>query len=131
MVIKSSLSIFAAFAIFAGIANAQLVSQKFAFVAGKTVTGSTPVLAANIYSKDKGYGFEPGSQIFCKLGTDNCSNDKPFYFSVAVPEGNYRVTVTFGDKTAATSTVIKAELRRLMLESVDTQKGKFVTKSFI
>src|SRR5262249_10253624 len=56
---------------------------------------------------------------------------KPFYFSAAVPEGNYKVTVTFGDKTEATQTIVKAELRRLMLEGVETKAGQFLTESFV
>ena len=30
---------------------------------------------------------------------DFCTSATPFYFSVALPEGNYKVTVTFGDRT--------------------------------
>ncbi len=57
--------------------------------------------------------------------------DNPFFFSVDVPEGNYRVTVTLGNKYAETNTTIKAESRRLMLENVNTPKGKFVKRSFV
>jgi lysophospholipase L1-like esterase len=48
-----------------------------------------------------------------------------------VPEGNYKVTVTFGDYKEPTATTVKAELRRLMLEKVETKAGEFITKSFI
>jgi hypothetical protein len=34
-------------------------------------------------------------------------SSKPFCFSVAVPEGNYRVTVTLGDPTADAITTVK------------------------
>ena len=54
-------------------------------------------------------------------------SDKPFLFSVKVPEGNYRVTVTLGDAAGESLTTIKAELRRLMLEKVHTDSGKFKT----
>jgi lysophospholipase L1-like esterase len=80
----------------------------------------TPVSAAETYDPAKGYGFEPG---FAPDG------DKPFLFSVKVPEGNYRVTVTLGDAKARTS--VKAESRRLMLWGVETGKGRFDTRSFI
>jgi lysophospholipase L1-like esterase len=49
---------------------------------------------------------------------------------VALPEGNYSVTVTLGDADTATITTIKAELRRLMWQRVETAPGKFVTRSF-
>ena len=51
-------------------------------------------------------------------------------FSTPLPEGNYRVSVTFGGRKATTTTV-KAEARRLMLEDVRTRPGKSVVKSFI
>jgi lysophospholipase L1-like esterase len=55
----------------------------------------------------------------------------PFYFSVAVSEGNYRVTVVLGDAAAPSATVVRAESRRLMLETARTAAGEFVTRSFI
>lgn len=56
----------------------------------------------------------------------------PQYLSVKVPEeGNYRVTVTLGDPDAPAVTTVKAELRRLMLENVHTDAGKFETRSFL
>ena len=47
-----------------------------------------------------------------------------------VEEGNYDVTMRFGDPAAATSTTIKAESRRLMIEKVETEPGKFETRTF-
>ncbi|MET3436122.1 rhamnogalacturonan acetylesterase [Sphingomonas sp. 1185] len=55
----------------------------------------------------------------------------PHLFSVAVPPGNYAVTVTLGDSARASDTTIKAESRRLMLEAVRTRAGEFVTRRFI
>jgi lysophospholipase L1-like esterase len=52
-------------------------------------------------------------------------------FSVAVPEGNYRVTVKLGSADLASSTTVKSENRRLMLEEVKTAPGEFVTRSFL
>ncbi|MEQ1641949.1 MAG: rhamnogalacturonan acetylesterase [Pyrinomonadaceae bacterium] len=90
---------------------------------------------AEMYSRERGFGFEPNSQVICWPGTakgnGNCNSTSAFYFSAVVPEGNYRVTVRFGDPKVATSNVVKAELRRLMLERVDTKLGEFVTRSFI
>ena len=64
------------------------------------------------------------------LRGDHCTSEQPFYFSVALPEGNYNVTVTFGGAEAATTTTVKAELRRLMLEKVDTAPGGAVSRTF-
>lgn len=54
--------------------------------------------------------------------------EDPARFSVKVPEGNYRVTVTFAPPSRAT---VKAEARRLMVEEVTTPPGQSETRSFI
>jgi lysophospholipase L1-like esterase len=81
------------------------------------------------YSDERGYGFEPGSTM--TSGKGFVTSDQPFYFSAALPEGNYRVTVTLGDPDGESNTTIKAELRRLMVEKVHTPRGKMETVSFI
>lgn len=122
----------------ASIAPAQSAPiYKFDFGPGKVARGYTQVMPGNVYTKATGFGFEPGATIVCQdrntrdpLRSDFCTSDTPFYFSVALPEGNYNVTVTFGDAQGDSTTTVKAELRRLMLERVQTQPGKFVTQSF-
>jgi lysophospholipase L1-like esterase len=58
-----------------------------------------------------------------------CTSDKPFFFSVPIPEGNYRITVVLGGPQASVTTV-RAEGRRLMLEKIPTQPNESITKSF-
>lgn len=53
------------------------------------------------------------------------------YYSAQVPDGNWRVTMTLGNKRKAGSTTVRAESRQLMLYDVPTRKGEFVTRSFI
>lgn len=104
------------------------VSYQFDFGASKGAPDSTLISSATVYSREPGYGFEPGGDV---MNTNNgVISHKPFFFSVALPEGNYRVTVTFGDAKEATSTTVKAESRRLMLEKVTTMPGKFETRTF-
>ena len=52
-------------------------------------------------------------------------------FHLQVPDGNYRVSVTFGSKKKAGVTTVLAENRRLMVENVRTRKGKTQTVSFV
>jgi lysophospholipase L1-like esterase len=81
----------------------------------------TTISPTALYSEAAGFGYEKPA-----------AGDPPYYFSARVPEeGNYRVTVKLGSPTAATVTTIKAELRRLMVESVETRPGEFVTRTFI
>jgi hypothetical protein len=91
---------------------------KFAFGPGGASPGYTHVPPTMVYSRDVGFGFEPVSNT-------------PSFFSVAVPEGDYRVTVTLGDPQAASDNTVYAELRRLMIETAVTEPGKFVTRTFI
>jgi len=113
-------------------------SFKFDFGPGKVAPGYTQVLPTMLYSAETGFGFDQGTT---PVGTDRggkdalksdfVSSDKPFFFSVKVPEGNYKVSVTFGDAKEATETSIKAESRRLMVYHQTTKPGKFLTKTFI
>jgi lysophospholipase L1-like esterase len=50
--------------------------------------------------------------------------------SVPLVEGNYNVTVTLGDPKTDSTTTVKAEQRRLMLEQVHAKAGEFVTRTF-
>ena len=114
---------------FATVATGQTSGRKFDFGLDKAASGKILVRHDDVYDKTKGYGFEPNSKVKCSAGS--CTSDTPFYFSATVPEGNYRVTIRFGNAAFATAPVVKAELRRLMLEGISTVPGKFVTKDFI
>ena len=102
-----------------GLLCGSISGQQLHFDFGPTTTalGYKHVQSDTVYSKAAGYGFEPGANISCverKVGSPAgfCTSDKPFYFSVAVPEGNYIVRITFGDFDKETRTTVKAELRR-------------------
>jgi lysophospholipase L1-like esterase len=64
-----------------------------------------------------------------EIAGNSCTSDKPFFFSVAIPEGNYRVTVILGGPQASVTTV-RAEGRRLMLEKIPTEPNASLTRSF-
>jgi lysophospholipase L1-like esterase len=118
-------------------AQANQISYRFAFGRGKVEPGYIQVLPTRMYSKELGYGFDVGSKVTAvdrggedAPGSGFCTSAKPFFFSVALPEGNYTVTVTLGDRAGESTTTVKAELRRLMLERVQTALGKIETRSF-
>jgi lysophospholipase L1-like esterase len=110
---------------------------KFDFGKGPTEKGYTLVSTDTKYNKEKGYGFEFSSDLISsgidkkkKAEDDYITSNKPFYFSVKLSEGNYNVKVCLGDKNGTSTTTIKAECRRLMLEKAETKKGKFTTAEF-
>src|SRR5947209_9130463 len=122
MLLKRFLAIMNVLALFAGSTPAQTARRaqtrragrptlKFDFGPGKVARGYTQVLPTTVYSKELGYGFEPGASVECldrggrdALRSDFCTSDKPFYFSAALPEGNYHVRVTLGDRAGETTT---------------------------
>lgn len=110
---------------------------KFSFGPGKLEPGYTQVLPDTPYTAELGYGFEKGAAVSgVDRGTPDalrahfCTSDKPFFFSIALPEGNYTVTVTLGDAKDKSVTTVKSELRRLSLEKVQTAPGEFAKRTF-
>jgi hypothetical protein len=93
---------------------------KFDFSSGPAASGTTRVSGGDVYSPEKGYGFD--------LGTKPATNS-PFFFSVKVPEGNYRVTVTLGDANAATATTLRSESGHIHFANLTTAPGQFVTRT--
>lgn len=85
-----------------------IAAQTFDF----DMTKSQPV-----YNEDQGYGYD------VLPAPDKKKPTEPFYFSVKVPDGNYRVKVVLGGKKNANTTV-RAEGRRLMMDQIITKKAK-------
>jgi lysophospholipase L1-like esterase len=112
-------------------------SGKFSFAPGKAPPGFTQVTPATVYGKGTSFGFDCGSKptVVERGGDDSlksgfCTSDKPIYFSMDLPEGNYDVTVTLGDRKGEGQATVRAESRRLFLEDIKTAAGKFETLTF-
>jgi hypothetical protein len=58
------------------------------------------------------------------------TSEKPFLFSAKVPEGNFNVTVTFGDPALRPPRRSRRSLGRLMLERVQVPAGKVAERTF-
>lgn len=113
-------------------------SYRFDFGPGKAAKNFIKILAGQTYGKPEQYGFDFNTVVSNQYkGGKNTQvdgyvfSDKPFYFSVDLPEGNYLVTLTLGDDKKPTNTTIKAESRRLMFENIQTQAGQYLSKSFV
>jgi lysophospholipase L1-like esterase len=106
---------------------------KFDFGPGKAAPGYTSVQADDVYSTEKGYGFDFGPKpVGLARGDDGIVTiaEAPFFFSVKAPEGNYRVTVTLGDPQGESDTTIRTEAGHIMATGIKTASGKFVTRTF-
>ena len=71
-----------------------------------------------VYNEQDGYGFDLLPAPNVKRPTAD-----PFYFSVRVPDGNYRVRVELGGVKGGNTTV-RAEGRRLMMDNIITPRKK-------
>jgi lysophospholipase L1-like esterase len=97
------------------------VALRFDFGAGQAAAGATAVKAEDAYTVEKGHGFDLGTQP---------GADTPCFFSVKVPEGNYRVTVTLGDAAEATNTTIRTESGHIHAVDIKTAPGQFTQRTF-
>lgn len=110
-------------------------ARKFDFGSALVKDGYEQITETTAYTPVKGFGLQPIGEITSgknssrdPLACDFLESGKPFYFSVAVPEGDYKVTLTLGGSNLGSSTTVKAESRRLMLENVKTARGKSTQK---
>ena len=112
-------------------------SFKFDFGTGTTANGYTKITPDSKFSYVVGFGFNEGSKVTAIkrkgndiLRCDYITSNKPFYFSVKIPEGNYDVKIILGDKNGTSATTVRAENRRLFLQNIRTKKGEIVEKIF-
>lgn len=100
-------------------------AQKFDFSGSrKARDGYIAVTPDMRYDASTGYGYD-------FVASPAKGSHDPYYFSVAVPDGNYKVTVVLGSRKKAAVTTVRAESRRLFLERVATKRGEQKTCSFV
>jgi lysophospholipase L1-like esterase len=112
----------------------QRTSYKFSFNPAKEVPEYIQVTPDMKYTPETGYGFDLGTIPFAidrggkkPLTSGFCTSNKPFFFSVNLPEGNYNVRIITGDLKEPSMTSVRAESRRLIFEKIKTEAGKFQT----
>lgn len=89
-------------------------------VSDATTTGKT----------DVNYSFDMGTAQNVQFEDNAFTTNSPVYFSVNLPEGNYKVTVEFGSENKDSKTTVKAESRRVMLDRVAVKAGESRTETF-
>lgn len=114
----------------------QSKSFKFDFGSKKAAEGYIAVTPNTLFSVKTGYGFTHQSSPVAvrrkgdPLGGTYITSNKPLYFSVVLPEGNYDIKVLLGDKKGISSTIIRAECRRLMTGQTITPQGEMLEAKF-
>jgi lysophospholipase L1-like esterase len=111
----------------------QITNWKFSFGPAKEVPGYIKVDPTIRYSPETGYGFDFGTIPFAidrggkkPLTSGFITGDRPVFFSVSLPEGNYNIKLTVGDIKDASLTTVRVESRRLLFEKIKTEPGKFL-----
>ena len=111
----------------------KITDYKFSFGQNE-VPGYIKVDPSVKYSEEQGYGFDFGTVPIVidrngkkPLTSGFVTSDKPFLFSVTLPEGNYNIKVITGDLIEGSVTTVRAESRRLIFEKMKTVPGKFAT----
>lgn len=115
--------------IFFNAAAQDKLSKSFYF---GTKTNKSPGISISnpiSYSNSTGYGFDFQSAENITFKKNFISNKTSIYFSVKLPEGNYKIDVVLGGKASSTTT-IKAESRRLMLKEIILGKNETANNSF-
>lgn len=91
--------------------------------------GSDLVVQHNA-SKEGVQGFRSGNSSFNWTGLPfYAPAHSAFFFSVALPRGNYEVKITMGDPDSAVRSTVRAEQRRLMIEDWSIAAGQSQTKT--
>ena len=108
-----------ALALSLAVARAQAVGT---FTCTPAAQGETTLSAATLYKQGAGaFGFDLNTAP-ASFSKGICGGDKPFFFSVAAPDGNYQVTLTLGGPDASVQTV-RAEARRLVVDQLAVPAG--------
>ena len=106
------------------------IYQKFNFGTTQFKKGFKAVSTSDLYNDTLGYGFESIDGLYAVNRTSKNPNDhfisskNPFYFSVKLPDGNYKVKMVLGDAHGVSLSTIRVECRRLMAEHIVTSFGK-------
>lgn len=106
--------------------------KKLAFlIAGIIMTGNTAIGRAETYQMDYSTRYDSVSgHGYDIVATPSRGSDTPYYYSVKVPDGNYRVTLELGDDRRAGVTTVRAESRRLLVENCPTRRGEKLVRTF-
>ena len=115
----------------------QKINYKFDFGSTAAAKGYTAVTPQTIYTDAAGYGFINSTSIATvvrnkknTVTSDFITGNKPFFFAVKIPEGNYDVKIILGDVNGTSATTVRAECRRSFLQNVRTKKGEIKTEVF-
>lgn len=104
--------------------TAQANSLLFNFGTQNKQTGGTTISAATPLSAQQTYGFDFNSANHAVFEQHAFVAKETVYFSVILPEGNYRLELILGSQQRVSANTIKAESRRVLLNQFWLNKGQ-------
>ncbi len=93
------------------------LNKRFDFGTKSNENNAISITKPLVYDSALGYGFDFQSAENIQFKENFITSKKSIYFSVKLPEGNYKIDVVLGGKKCSKTTV-KAESRRLMLKEI-------------
>ncbi|MBF4471407.1 rhamnogalacturonan acetylesterase [Flavobacterium sp. HJJ] len=102
----------------------------FNFESSKKNNKFTNVLTASKYEESTGYGFDFETDANAVFTATGLNISKSTYFSVKIPEGNYKVKITLANNSNDSNITVKAESRRIMIDQLPIKKGKSAVQEF-
>lgn len=91
----------------------------------KALPDATMVATTALYDSAHDYGFD------LIPAPADLERQSPFFFSVRLPDGNYRVRLWIGSPRHAATTTVRAESRRLFVENMTTRRGELREVTFV
>ncbi|VTR39145.1 rhamnogalacturonan acetylesterase [Sphingobacterium thalpophilum] len=122
------------FMLFCGVLSAEQIVREFRFGGTKKNQTVISLREAQAYTDKQGYGFEFSTEQDVRIDPKNKSlfSEKPFYFSVKVPEGNYKITIIYhGLSDKPYRSTVRSESRRLQIENQEVLPNKSLERTFI
>ncbi|WP_335964852.1 rhamnogalacturonan acetylesterase [Galbibacter sp. PAP.153] len=77
-----------------------------------------------------GYGFDFETAEKVSVEENAILAKESVYFSITIPEGNYKVEVQLGSDNATTCNTVKVESRRVMISEEKVKAGQSINRSF-
>ena len=101
------------------------------FTFGQNAISEGEGIASSFPYGQDGYGFDFNTGEKVSMRQRSFVAEVPVYFSVSLPEGNYKVTVELGSDDFLSNNTVKAESKRIMLAEEKLEAGEVRTESFV
>ncbi|MGS2763056.1 rhamnogalacturonan acetylesterase [Sinomicrobium sp. M5D2P9] len=108
-----------------------LQGEPLIFTFGQNAGAEGQGIATPLLFKEDSFGFDFKTAKKVSMQQGGFVAEESVYFSVSLPEGNYKVTVELGSDDSPSDNTVKAESGRIMLAEEILEAGQVKTESFV